>query len=76
MPLNKIIKEKEEESLAIYEVLPVAYRIFIKRPGIEVFIIYLYKIEEQLRYNKRSLLVYSTSSLGSIISLPMFSINK
>jgi len=46
IPLNKIIKEKEEESLNIYEVSLVAYRIFIKRPSIEVFIIYLYKVEE------------------------------
>jgi len=46
IPLNKIVKEKEEESLNIYKVLPITYRIFIKRPSIEVFIIYLHEIEE------------------------------
>jgi len=53
MPLNKIIKEKEEESLNIYKVSPVACCIFTKRPSIEVFIIYLHEVEEQLRHDEK-----------------------
>jgi len=53
MPLNKIVKEKEEESINICEVSPLACKKFAKRPGVEVFIIYLYKVEEQLRYNEK-----------------------
>ncbi len=47
------MKEKEEESLNICEVSPVACRIFTKRPSIEVFIIHLHEVEEQLRHDEK-----------------------
>ncbi len=47
------MKEKEEESLNICEVSPLAYKKFAKRPGVEVFIIHLYKVEERLQHDKK-----------------------
>ena len=47
------MKEKEEESINICKVSPLAYKKFAKRPGVEVFIIYLYKVEERLRHDKK-----------------------
>ncbi len=53
MPLNKIVKETEEETLDICEVSPVACRMFAKRPGVEVFMIHLHEVEEQLRHDEK-----------------------